>query len=502
MSKIILNAVCVYKMYGVCMKVTCSFLTFLCILLSSSFTYTTNNLNQWTSSVWKEKKLGGDTPYIKNPKFTPRSLCANKLENISTFYDWQKACKLLPQFKMQQLNPYSTVLTAHLFEKELDLFLETLKQQHAVLTWIDDKKLLQSCVDFQTYAEKLVIPATATVAIHGDMHGDIHAINRFIAVCAAHGFMNTEDPFKIKDENFYILFLGDYVDRGWYGAEVIYTIMRLKNANPDRVYMVRGNHEDVQLNEHYGFSKELAHKFASQKNLFSKIHHMYNLLPAVLYLGVKPQNKSDFVQCCHGGIEIGFDPTPLLEDAHARAGIVITDLMQKSMLATISCYELNPFNNYFHDMPISAINGFMWNDFNADPYKPFSLSVRDGYQGSMFDFSQLVTLTILRSWKGFTYQIRSIFRAHQQGYPEMRARILNTDGLSHPDDTGIGKLWIQNSIHQTIPSRLDNVAAITFSVAPDTGYGYPIHAFCFLKVAEKYFDWRLKVVRAPYKPNS
>jgi hypothetical protein len=61
----------------------------------------------------------------------------------------------------------------------------------------------------------------------------------------------------------------------------------------------------------------------------------------------------------------------------------------------------------------------------------------------------------------------------------------------------MGKLWIEDSLHQTTPSRLDNVEAITFSVAPDTGYGYPIHAFGLLKVAKEYKDWRLKTVRLP-----
>jgi hypothetical protein len=44
------------------------------------------------------------------------------------------------------------------------------------------------------------------------------------------------------------------------------------------------------------------------------------------------------------------------------------------------------------------------------------------------------------------------------------------------------------------------VVLYTNSVAPDTGYGYPIHAFGLLKVAERYEDWRLETIRVPYKP--
>jgi hypothetical protein len=139
----------------------------------------------------------------------------------------------------------------------------------------------------------------------------------------------------------------------------------------------------------------------------------------------------------------------------------------------------------------------MWNDFIVDPTIPFALSDRDGQQGTMFKFGHAATHTMLNHTSTDAHTIRSVFRAHQQGEPAMRDRILNLDALSHPDDTGMGKLWIENSLHQATPSQLDNVEAITFSVAPDTGYGYPIHAFGLLKVAKDYKDWRIKTVRLP-----
>lgn len=449
------------------------------------------------NAQWEKKVLGGDTAY--NPNLIKKSVidCEREEKEYATFHSWKAACDLLPSFNSHHRNAYKTAVSASLMEAELDRFFKTMQKQIDQLVWLGGTPIVNGCVDFQAYAEKLVIPSSATVAIHGDMHGDIHAINRFITWCANHNYLNKNDPFKIKAKNFYILFLGDYVDRGWYGAEVMYTIMRLKNENPNHVFMVRGNHEEIGLNEHYGFAAEVAAKFAG-KTILTKINRLYNLLPVVLYLGAGTRTMRNYIQCCHGGMEIGFDPTALLDDAQSHAGVTINHLLQEDFIKRKVCADLNRFKTSFCNKPISAMNGFMWNDFTTNPQVPLALSPRDGYQGSVLEFGKATTNCLLKTWSGKSYTIRSVFRAHQQGYPDMRARILNTDHLSHPADTGIGKLWIENSVHQKTPGLLDNVTAITFSVAPETGYGYPIHAFGLLKVAPTYADWRLETITADF----
>ena len=64
------------------------------------------------------------------------------------------------------------------------------------------------------------------------------------------------DGFRLAKPNNYMVFLGDYTDRGNYGIEVLYTLLRLKLANPEHVFMARGNHEDVQMISTYGFLAE------------------------------------------------------------------------------------------------------------------------------------------------------------------------------------------------------------------------------------------------------
>lgn len=417
-----------------------------------------------------------------------------------TFYQWDQACNLLPLYQVHTKNSHQTALTQELFKKELTRFFSTMQRDLTSRTWYGNKpspSFYQTADDtFEPYVQKLIVPPGSRIAIHGDFHGDVHSLNRFINDCAKKGYLDAQDPFKIKDPDFYILFLGDYVDRGWYGAEVIYTILRLKNENPDQVFMVRGNHEDKSVNMRYGFARELIKKFEDPL-LIDSVFRVYNFLPIALYLGVGTWQHFDVVQCCHGGIEAGFDPRPLLSD-------------QKSSCTKIEC--LNRADGYQHlaecgietckehfknNITMSEMNGFMWNDFIVNPYDPLKLSARDGYKGNIFAFGKAATDALMQAWSNDCYTMRAIFRAHQHSstLTDMMKRLFNYDLLGHPDDAGAAKLWITDDIHKATPGLLQNIAVVTFCIAPHGGYDIPYQAYGILDTAQNFSDWRLHIVR-------
>ena len=49
------------------------------------------------------------------------------------------------------------------------------------------------------------------------------------------------------------LFLGDYVDRGRFSCEVAFYLLALKLAFPDKVFLLRGNHETRNQTSACGF---------------------------------------------------------------------------------------------------------------------------------------------------------------------------------------------------------------------------------------------------------
>ena len=66
---------------------------------------------------------------------------------------------------------------------------------------------------------------------------------------------------KIVDRylgSYRLVFLGDCVDRGGFSLETASYLLALKLLHPKRVFLLRGNHESMLVNQRCGFYYELA----------------------------------------------------------------------------------------------------------------------------------------------------------------------------------------------------------------------------------------------------
>ncbi|MHA1193026.1 MAG: metallophosphoesterase, partial [Promethearchaeota archaeon] len=119
----------------------------------------------------------------------------------------------------------------------------------------------------------------------GDIHGNLNSINYYTKL--------------IQDNNpKFVVFLGDIVDRGPYQLECLIVVLALKILFPQKIFLLRGNHETLEMNQDYGFYNLFLTKY-HQPSKFDSIVMVYEVLPLCCILNNK-------ILCVHGGISSDF----------------------------------------------------------------------------------------------------------------------------------------------------------------------------------------------------
>jgi hypothetical protein len=366
-----------------------------------------------------------------------------------------------------------------------------------------------SAPQFQPFAAKLQVKEGAEIFLHADFHGDLRSLMSDLA------WLNTEkylDGFKIARPNFHMVFFGDYADRGHYGVEVLYTLLRLKIANPDQVFLLRGNHEDVALAARYGFIYEGMVKYEAAFDV-QKVARAYDFFSVVLYLG----SSGNYIQCNHGGMEPGFDPRSLLDYPGEMAFQFLDSLNQRQFFETHSEWmaasssrilaqkELRDFRP--EDPMFPSVIGFMWNDFAVLANEPeFTVD-----PGRAYIYGPRATRFLLDQTRTGSNRLQAVFRGHQQSSQPnpMMNRLLASHGVfrhwQNDDTNATATIPELAKLLETRASRpIPQGSVWTFNVAPDSVYGagnhYTFDTFGILNTATNFADWKLRVVNIEIAP--
>ena len=234
--------------------------------------------------------------------------------------------------------------------------------------------------------ESNVVHIAAPVTVVGDIHGqffDMIEIFRIGGFCP-----NTNYLFLGMKRHFWAIAssantaLGDYVDRGLFSVETISLLVCLKLRYPNRVHLIRGNHESRGVTQSYGFYTECSRKYGN-----ANVWHYFTDMFDYLTLSVVINNQ---IFCVHGGLS---------PSIHSIDQIKIIDR----------------FREIPHEGPMADL---VWSDPDAERDE-FSLSPR----GAGYTFGAQVVKKFLE-----VNGMNHILRAHQlcqEGY-----QVLYDDRLS------------------------------------------------------------------------
>jgi len=103
-------------------------------------------------------------------------------------------------------------------------------------------------------SQPILVEASAPCRVFGDIHGQLRDLLMQLRTFGWPGVREAPDSEgDLVPMSF--VFNGDFVDRGSHQLETIGLLLALKVAMPDKVWLVRGNHEERMMNERYGFQE-------------------------------------------------------------------------------------------------------------------------------------------------------------------------------------------------------------------------------------------------------
>eukprot|EP01002_Notosolenus_urceolatus_P005409 NODE_2439_length_1117_cov_8.786517_g2025_i0.p1 GENE.NODE_2439_length_1117_cov_8.786517_g2025_i0~~NODE_2439_length_1117_cov_8.786517_g2025_i0.p1 ORF type:complete len:345 (+),score=60.57 NODE_2439_length_1117_cov_8.786517_g2025_i0:91-1035(+) len=145
----------------------------------------------------------------------------------------------------------------------------------------DMKKLCRHVTNI-LIEEANVQNVSAPVTICGDIHGQFFDLLELF-----------RQGGQVQNGEAYI-FMGDLVDRGNHSLEVLTLLLLLKARWPDRITLLRGNHESRQVTKIYGFYDECSRKYGCGAvwKLCSDLFDLFTLAALI----------ENSILCLHGGL--------------------------------------------------------------------------------------------------------------------------------------------------------------------------------------------------------
>lgn len=310
----------------------------------------------------------------------------------------------------------------NLINRIVDMF----KDPHSHVAYLKSEQFAKDLIKLNNKVRKVLedeprcVFLQSPAYVFGDIHGNLEDLHFFADNIWRLGMSLTAGNF---------VFLGDYVDRGKSCLECVAYLFAMKLMLPNKVFLLRGNHETRDVNgweEHYGersFIFQCRERFGDDLGfrIWDSTNTTFDRLPLA---GVIDQD----IFCVHGGI-----PRPIT-DSSVQGGR-IKDILNVSKVAGI-----NPPYEHEDDDYQQVASDCIWSDPASEDQEATSVDPHTGYGeslrgGGAICFGNLAVTNFLQQ-QGFSYIMRA-HEAHADGVAVSKgARVFTVFSTSKDHNQG------------------------------------------------------------------
>lgn len=324
-----------------------------------------------------------------------------------------------------------------------------------------DKKLayyIKTCcpIEYENSLDQLIIklslPEESNIAVIGDLHGNDSRLEDTLRFLQKNNYL--DEQYQCNPSH-YIIFLGDYVDRGTDSLKVLELLATLKLENKNQVFLLRGNHEDVISLEGLKYYSKFDNRYYNYRIRATNelvLNTFFQKLPSSLLVG----SGDDYVLFSHAGVHLGTDLTPLMETNETILPIKDSSDFSDRIKTLLNEPGVSKQEKKWHQA------AYHLNEISKD-----NISIEDIYWADLESSSKrkIISLESLKSYFtlcGRTKNLKCLVRGHEH----------------------------MNKIHR----HKDKTIAITLDPSDHNN-----QTILFMKTASKFRDWNNQFVTIKYK---
>ncbi|CAH8577264.1 unnamed protein product [Heterobilharzia americana] len=292
----------------------------------------------------------------------------------------------------------------------------------------------QQLLDLAHAARSLFI-----IIIVGDIHGQHEDLLQYFNRCG-----------KPPEQKY--VFLGDYVDRGKRSIETISLILAYKLKYPDKVAVLRGNHECSRINRIYGFYDECKRRYSTK--LWKVFTDCFNCLPLAALVDSR-------MFCAHGGLSPDLKKLEQLNEIRRPTEVpdmgIICDLLWSDPDGSYTGWKENE-RGVSYTFGEDAVYRFM-KDCNVSLVVRAHQVVEDGYE--FFADKKVVTVFSAANYCGEFDNAGAVMQVNEDLVcsfvilkPYMNKRKVNgeqsnSDDLEKEDELNMQEINVDNEINKS-----------------------------------------------------